>query len=198
MPNYPTHSRWGRRAAVLVALTVGTGIYGAFELPVLAAVAAIGATATTFVGSIYPDIDHHNSLPRRKVAQVFRGVAIFTVVSLGVLHWERLVVVAAAVPIEGLLPELAVPTEVVASGGIAMLAVGSAALVNPFIGLVTRDHRDWTHSVPVNFVLTGIFAAVAWLLVREFEPAYQIAAVAVVGGFFLGCLVHLILDGEMG
>ncbi|MDR5672406.1 metal-dependent hydrolase [Halalkaliarchaeum sp. AArc-GB] len=197
MPNYRTHARWGRRAAVVVALSVGVGIYGTFELPILAVVAAVGAAATTFVGSIYPDVDHHNSIPRRKATRIFRGFAVFGVVSLGLLHWERLVEFAAAVPVEELLSEGVVPTEMVASGGIAMLALGSAALVDPLIGVVTRQHRDWTHSVPINFVLTVLFAAGIWLLVREFEPAYQIAAVVVVAGFFLGCLVHLGLDGEL-
>ncbi|AUX08848.1 hypothetical protein AArcSl_1215 [Halalkaliarchaeum desulfuricum] len=198
MPNYPTHAQWGRRAAVAVALLVGAGIYTAFDLPILAVVAAVGAGATTFVGSIYPDVDHHNSVPRRKATRIFRGFAVFGVISLGVLHWERLVEFAATIPTEELLSEDVIPTEIVASGGIAMLALGSAALVDPLIGIVTRQHRDWTHSVPINFALTALFAAGVWLLVREFEPAYQIAAVAVVGAFFLGCLVHLGLDGEVG
>lgn len=197
MPNYPTHSRWGRRAAVAVALSVGGGLYAAFSLPLLSIAAATGAAATTFVGSIYPDVDHHNSIPRRKATRVFRAVAVFAVISLGVLHWERLVDLAATLPVEEITADVTVPTEVVASGGIALIALGGAALVDPLIGLVTRQHRAWTHSVPINFVLTTVVAAGVWLLVREFDPAYQVAAVTIVAAFFFGCLVHLALDGEI-
>lgn len=197
MPNYPTHSRWGRRVAVLVALSVAASIYAAFSAPFVALAAGIGAAATTFAGSIYPDVDHHTSVPRQKTVRAFRAFAIFGVISLGILYWDSLVAFAAGLPIEDLVSGGSIPTEVIASGGIAMFALASTALVDPLIGVVTHQHRAWTHSVPVNLTLTALVAAGVWLLVRGFDPASQIAAVAVVAAFFVGCLVHLGLDGEV-
>lgn len=197
MPNYPTHARWGRRAAAVVALSLAGGIYTLFSTPFLALAAAIGAAATTFAGSIYPDVDHHTSVPRQKTTRAFRAFAIFGIVSLGILYWEPLVGFVGELPVEDLTSGSTVPPELVTSGGIAVLALASTALVDPLIGILTRRHRAWTHSVPINLVLTVISAAVVWLLVRTFDPAYQIAAVGVVFAFFLGCLVHLGLDGEI-
>ncbi|MEF8780925.1 MAG: metal-dependent hydrolase [Haloferacaceae archaeon] len=197
MPNYPTHARWGRRAAAVVSLLVGGGLYATFATPLPALAAAGGAAATTFAGSIYPDVDHHESIPRRKAARTFRVFALFGVLSLGMLHWERLVELAAMVPLDSVAPEVAIPVEVVASGGIVAVALIAATLVDPLLGTVTRRHRAWTHSVPINLGLTGIVAAGVWLFVRSFDPAYQVASVAVVVAFFAGCLVHLGLDGEI-
>ena len=38
MPNYPTHARWGRIGAVVVAIAVGSAIYALAAAPLLAAV----------------------------------------------------------------------------------------------------------------------------------------------------------------
>ena len=90
MPNYPTHSRWGRVGAVAMALAVGGTLYVLFEAVVLAGAGALGAAAATFVGSIYPDIDHHRSIPRRKATRAFRALVVLGVLSLAALGWAEL------------------------------------------------------------------------------------------------------------
>ena len=82
MSNYPTRSRWGRVGAAVVALAIGAALYALFESAALAGAAALGAAASTFVGSIYPDIDHHDSIPRRKATQAFRALVVLGVVVL--------------------------------------------------------------------------------------------------------------------
>ncbi len=211
MPNYPTHSRWGRIGAVVLAFVVGGALYAAFESPVLALAGAVGAGVTAFVGSIFPDIDHHKSIPRRKAVKAFQILVWLGVVALAILSWDLLVdgVNTALVgPGENLLAEgidstADIPPEFVTSIVVLLIAVALAGLVDPAIGLVTHRHRGWTHSVPVTFALTAAIAGGVWVftsgLVFSSGLAFerQVAAVSVVGTFFLGILIHLGLDGEI-
>jgi hypothetical protein len=192
MPNYPTHSRWGRVSAVVMAVAIGAGLFVAFESIPLAGVGAAGAAAATFVGSIYPDVDHHNSIPRRKATRAFRLLVVVGVFSLAIIGWDPLV--SAVETAEAGLP--ASPA-VVAGAIVAVTSAVLAALVDPAIGLVTRSHRAWTHSVLANLVLTGLVAAAVLALTVDLGAPRRAAAVAVVGTFFVGTLVHLGLDGEI-
>lgn len=211
MPNYPTHSRWGRVGAVVMAVVVGVGLFLAFDSPVLAVAAAAGAAAATFVGAIFPDVDHHNSVPRRKAVRGMRILVWVGVVALAVLSWDLLVdVVDTAVvdPGQAAVTErldsgVEIPPEFVTSVAVLLVAVALAGLVDPAIGFVTRSHRAWTHSVAVTFALTAAVAAAVWLFTGGLSladgPALErrVAAVTVVGTFFVGVLIHLGLDGEI-
>jgi len=196
MPNYPTHSRWGRIGGVAVAVALGAVIYALFAAPLLAAGAALGGAAATFVGSIYPDIDHHDSVPRKKAARAFRALVALGVVSLGALYFEGLVGLAGTVNAE-YLGTLPVPDEVLAGVGVAAATFLAAGLVDPAIGVATRRHRGWTHSVPINAVLNAVVVGAIWLLTGGLALSRRVAAVAVVVTFFLGALIHLGLDGEI-
>lgn len=196
MPNYPTHARWGRAGAVLTGFAVGAGLFLAFESPLLAGGGALGAAAVTFVGAVFPDIDHHSSIPRRKASRAIRLLSVLGVASLAALHFESLVAVAdgtVADPPGG--PE--VPPETVAGVGTAVAALAAAGSVDPVLGALTREHRGWTHSAPVMLVLTAVLAAGVGVVTRDLSVARQTAAVVVVATFFLGCLVHIGLDGEL-
>ncbi|PSP41542.1 hypothetical protein BRC66_02670 [Halobacteriales archaeon QH_2_66_30] len=197
MPNYPTHSRWGRVGAVAMALAVGGTLYVLFEAVVLAGAGALGAAAATFVGSIYPDIDHHRSIPRRKATRAFRALVVLGVLSLAALGWAELLTAVETTGVDLFGGDLPAPPAVLAGGIVLLVAAVAAALVDPLIGLATDRHRSWTHSVPVNVALTAAFGAAVWVLTANLPTPRRIAAVAVVGTFFVGALIHLGLDGEV-
>ncbi len=193
MPNYPTHARWGRIGAVIAAIAVAAGLFYLTESPLLAGGGAVGAAVATFVGAIFPDIDHHTSVPRQKASWAIRGLVIFGVASLAALNFELLVETVEAV--NGAVVEEDIPPELVVAVGTVIGAFVAGGLVDPAIGFVTRRHRGWTHSVPVMFVITAVIAIGAIVLTSGF--AHQLAAGTVVSTFFFGCLIHLGLDGEI-
>lgn len=196
MPNYPTHSRWGRIGAVVMALLVGGALMYVFEAPLAATVGALGAAATTFVGAIYPDVDHHKSIPRRKAVKAFQYLVVVLVVAATVLYWDILLTgVETGAGQAGV--ELPVPPEV-AAGAVSVLGAGVLALsVNPLLGVLTQKHRGWTHSVPINVGIVGVLSAGVWFATSSLPTARRVAAVAVVAAFFVGTLIHLGLDGEI-
>lgn len=195
MPNYPTHARWGRIGAVLVALAVGGGLFVLFESPLLAGGGALGAAAATFVGAVFPDIDHHKSVPRRKATRALRVLVVLGIASLAALNFELLVDLADTA-VTDLLDDPGVPPEGVVGAGMALVALVAARLVEPTIEVVTGSHRGWTHSAPVMFVLTAVLAGAVGLLMGGLSTGRQAAAVTVIATFFVGCLIHIVLDGE--
>ena len=195
MPNYPTHARWGRLGAVPTAAVTGGLVYVGFETAAVAAVAAVGAAGAAFVGAIFPDIDHHASVPRRKATRAIQGLVVAGVGALAALRAETLVA-SADDAVTAL--DVGVPPEAVAGGGIIIVAFVLTSAVDPTIGLVTRKHRGWTHSVAATLGLAVALAAGVVALTLDQRAAERAASVAVVGAFYLGVLVHLGLDGEIG
>lgn len=196
MPNYPTHARWGRVGAVVTALAVGGGLLVQFGSPLLAGGGALGAAAATFAGAVFPDVDHHRSIPRRKAVRMLRLLVVVGVSSLAALRLDMLVDVADTALGEW-LGGSGVPAEVVVVVGTGAVASVVVGLVEPVVDLATGKHRGWTHSTPVMFALTAAIAGAVGLLTRDLSVASRVAAVVVVGTFFLGCLIHIVLDGEL-
>ena len=194
MPNYPTHARWGRGGAVLAAIAVGAVVYVQFGMIPLSVAAAAGAGIAAFVGAIFPDIDHHASIPRQKAVRGLQGLVVAGVAAAAGLRVETLVGAAETAVTE---VGTGVPAAAVAAGGVGLAAVALVGAVDPTIGLVTRKHRGWTHSVAVTFGLAAVLAAGAVGLTLELGLAEQVSAVAVVGAFYAGILIHLGLDGEI-
>ena len=189
VPGYITHARWGYLAAVVVAIAAGRGVYALAANPVLAAVAGVGAAVGTFAGAIYPDVDHHESIPRRKAVRGFQVVVFGACAGLAAANWDGLVGLAATL-------DTGATTAVAA----ALAFVGTllaVALVDPAIGAVTGEHRGWTHSVGINLVLVAVAGAGAWLATGSLGPTARLVAVGLVGTVYLGPLVHLELDGEL-
>jgi uncharacterized membrane protein len=180
-----------------MALAVGGTLYVLFEAVVLAGAGALGAAAATFVGSIYPDIDHHRSIPRRKATRAFRALVVLGVLSLAALGWAELLAAVETTGVDLFGGDLPAPPAVLAGGIVLLVAAVAAALVDPLIGLATDRHRGWTHSVLVNVALTAAFGAAVWVLTANLPTPRRVAAVAVVGTFFVGALIHLGLDSEV-
>jgi len=196
VPNYPTHSRWGRIGAVGAAVLVGAAMYVLFESPMLAVAGGVGAALTTFVGAIFPDIDHHKSVPRQKANDALRILVALGVVSLVALQFESFVaaVETASTDFEIALP---IPPEIVVGVGAAVGAVVLGWLVDPALGLVTHEHRGWTHNVLVMLAVTGALAVAVWTVTRGATVERQAVALSVVSTFFVGVFIHLGLDGEI-
>ncbi len=194
MPNYPTHARWGRGGAVLAAIVVGVAVYTVFGAIVLSVAAAIGAGIAAFVGAIFPDIDHHASIPRQKAVRGLQGLVVAGVAAAAGLRVETLVGAAETAVTE---VGTSVPPAAVAAGGVGLATIALVGAVDPTIGLVTREHRGWTHSVAITFGLAAVLAVGAVGLTLELGLAEQVSAVAVVGAFYGGVLIHLGLDGEI-
>ena len=196
MPNYPTHARWGQIGAAAMGSAVAGAVYLLLLSPVIAFVAGIGAAAATFVGAIYPDIDHHKSIPRRKAVRAFQILVLLGIASLAGLGWLEFVdAVETASVTAGV--ELPVPAEIAAVLVVAALAAVAVSLVNPVIGIVTFRHRGWTHSVPINAVLMALLLGGIWLLTSGLTFERRLTAIIVTGTFFVGALIHLGLDGEI-
>lgn len=194
MPNYPTHARWGRGGAVLAAIVVGVAVYTVFGAIALSVAAAIGAGIAAFVGAIFPDIDHHASIPRQKAVRGLQGLVVAGVAAAAGLRVETLVGAAETAVTE---VGTGVPPAAVAAGGVGLATIALVGAVDPTIGLITREHRGWTHSVAVTFGLAAVLAVGAVGLTLELGAAEQVSAVAVVGAFYGGVLIHLGLDGEI-
>lgn len=181
---------------MVTALAVGGGLFVQFESPLLAGGGALGAAAATFAGAIFPDVDHHRSIPRRKAVRALRLVVVVGIASLTALVFDGVVEFTDTALVD-LLGDPGISAEVVAGAGTALVALLAVGMVEPTVDLVTGQHRGWTHSAPVLFVLTALLAGGVGLLTRDLSAAKQVAAVVVTGTFFLGCLVHIVLDGEL-
>ena len=196
MPNYPTHARWGKIGAAATATLVTAVIYF-FSMSVLLAFAAgLAAAGATFVGSIYPDIDHHTSKPRQKAVRWFQGLVVLGIASLAGLTWTQFVggIETAASTVGVSLP---VPPEVAAAAVVVLVAAVATSFVDPVIGLVTNRHRGWTHSVLINAVLVAILLGVLWVALGGLSVERRVAALVVTVTFYVGTLIHLGLDGEI-
>ena len=196
MPNYPTHARWGRIGAAAMGPVVAGLVYFLFLSAILAFAAGIGAAAATFVGSIYPDIDHHTSKPRQKAVRWFQGLVVLGIASLAGLAWPQFVAGIDTTSTRAGLA-LPVPPEVAGAATVVAVAAIATSLVDPLIGLVTNRHRGWTHSVPINAVLVALLLGGLWLLLSGLAFEQRVTALIVTSTFYVGTLIHLGLDGEI-
>jgi len=196
MPNYPTHARWGSIGAAAMGSLVAGIVYFLSLSGILAFAAGLSAAAATFVGSIYPDIDHHTSKPRQKAVRWFQGLVVLAVASLAGLGWAKVVAGIESLSARAGVA-LPVPPEVAGAVAVVLIAVVATGLVDPLIGLVTDRHRGWTHSVPINAVLMALLLGGLWVLLGGLTFERRVTALVVTGTFYAGTLIHLGLDGEI-
>lgn len=194
---YQTHARLGRIGGLVIGLVAGGSVSLAFAAPMLGLVTAIGAAMATYLGSIYPDIDRRNSIPRRKATRLVQPLALFTVIGFGVVRWEQWVGLITQLPIQTSYLGIDIPVALIAGIGILLLGFGALAGTDLLIGLLTARHRTWTHSLRVNFVLTLGAAGGVSFLASDLALPIRVAIVFPVIAFFLGTLIHLGLDDEL-
>jgi hypothetical protein len=175
---------------------VAGAVYFLFLSAVLAFAAGLGAAATTFVGSIYPDIDHHTSKPRQKAVRWFQGLVVLGIASLAGLTWPQFVAGIDTTSTQAGL-SLPVPPEVAGAVTVVLVAAAATTLVDPLIGVVTNKHRGWTHSVPINAVLVALLLGALWFALGGLSFERRVTALIVTATFYVGTLIHLGLDGEI-
>lgn len=140
MPGYVTHARWGRTAGTIVAALATAVTFLLTEMWLLSIVAGIATGAFTFLGALFPDVDHPDSIPRRYMVLVLRVIVVIVAIE-AYRQW----------------PEY---TE-----GYIVAAVVVCLLMSMLIDALTRKHRGWTHSVGVMFLLCGTLVGALYLLV---------------------------------
>jgi hypothetical protein len=200
MPNYPTHKKYGYIGAVVTFVGTVGALYQLFGTPVVAVLAAMGTAGTTFAGAIYPDIDHHNSIPRRKAVKGLQLILGIAIPAASIVCWGTITAgVEAGVEIGTDMAKVGLPvsTDVITGGIVALTIPVAASSVDPVFGIATRQHRGWTHSVPVNAALIGIALVGVWIATPDFQIVERATVMVAVGGFFIGTLIHLGLDGEI-
>lgn len=196
MPNYPTHSRWGRIGSVVMMVVVSAVVYYTFQTTEIAILAGVFAAVTTFVGAIYPDIDHHASIPRRKAVGAFQFLLLVIILGVVAVEWASIVASVGYLTVEAGIDDT-VPAEMATIAIVAASTIVAVKVVDPAIDRVTDKHRGWTHSVKTNASLIFVTVGVIWLATQEYPIEQQITPIIAAVTFFIGTLIHLGLDGEI-
>lgn len=196
VPGHETHSRWGKVVAVVGVVVSIVLIIELLHLGVREATAfGLGLGAATLVGASLPDVDHKDSIPRRKLGKTGLYLAPLAVVGLLIMDDPvRDVVVLNAASI--LVDETPLSSETVAQVVIASVLVTTVLL--GFLHLLDRmKHRGVLHSPVTAFVAGGLLV---YLGIGYFDLDGSIAEMAVIGagvGLAVGYLTHLWLDDEI-
>jgi hypothetical protein len=196
VPNHETHSRWGKIVAVA---GVAVSIILMIELLHLGfrKVIPFGLSfgAATLVGASLPDIDHKDSIPRRKLGRLGLYLAPVAVVGLVLVDnpvRDTVVVDAASMVADAVSPVSTSLAEIAVAG----ILVGGVLF--GFLRLLDRlKHRGILHSPVVAFVAGGVFV---YLSTTHFGLDGELARMAVLGGgagLVVGYLTHLWLDEEL-
>lgn len=183
----------------MVTLLIVTGtFYYFFEIASLALAAGVITSIMTFIGSIYPDIDHHKSIPRRRAVRVFQLVSAGVIIGVSVLFWSEINTgiesIIAQSNLEFRLPPMAISG--VSVGVVSLIAI---RCIDPAIGILTDKHRGWTHNPLVNAGVVGTLLAGGWVATGSIAISTTQRGILILAGvcFYFGSLIHLGLDGEL-
>jgi membrane-bound metal-dependent hydrolase YbcI (DUF457 family) len=187
--NFAAHSLLGLLAGTLAAFAVAAvapRTLSTLSIPLL-----VPATVLVLVyfGSVYPDVDLHDSIPRRRVLPYLQAAAVGTVAFAGFYVWGAYVALG-----RGLLALADVSTGPVVAGGAGLLVLGAAAVfaVEPVLDVLTGAHRTWTHSVAIHAVAAGSLSLAVWFLLPVGDDRLVVAALPF--AFVLGVAVHHFAD----
>ena len=196
MPNHETHARWGKIAAV-----AGFGVATVLMLEILSmsfrevVAFGLGFVPATLASASLPDIDHKDSIPRRKLGRLGLYLAPVAVVGLVIVDnpVRDTVVVDAASMVADAVSSVSTSVAEIAVAGILV-----GGVLFGFLRLLDRlKHRGILHSPVVAFVAGGVFV---YLGVMHFGLDGELARMAVLGGgagLVVGYLTHLWLDDEL-
>lgn len=184
MPNYETHLAAGTALGFLI----GSIVYGMFE-PVLpfdiAFMAAVVAFEATCIGSILPDIDLHNSKPRK----LLNGALILG--SGGAAYAHIYFKVAPELPDPDAAHVLGV-----AAAFFAILVTGP--IVPRVVQALSPSHREVLHNPGpylAVFLAPGVGLWYQQATIPSVDPAMEIVFIApALIALFFGVLTHLFLD----
>jgi membrane-bound metal-dependent hydrolase YbcI (DUF457 family) len=188
--NFAGHSLLGLLAGALAALFVAS--FAPRTLSTLSLPLLVPATVLVLVylGSVYPDVDLHDSIPRRRVLPSLRAAAVGAVAFAGFYVWDAYVALGT-----GLLGLVGAASGPVVAGGLGFLVLGAVVVlaVEPVLDVLTGAHRTWTHSVALHAVAAVLVSLAVWL----FVPVAATDRLVLAGlpfAFVLGVAVHHLAD----
>lgn len=188
--NFAGHSLLGLLAGAVAALAVATlapRTLSTLSIPLLVPATVL---VLVYLGSVYPDVDLHDSIPRRRVLPYLQAAAVGTVAFGGFYVWDAYVALGA-----GLLALLDVSTGSIVDGAVGLLVLGVVAVLafEPVLDILTGAHRTWTHSVAIHAIAAVVLSLAVWL----FAPVGgddRLVLAALPFAFVLGVAVHHVAD----
>lgn len=188
--NFAGHSLLGLLAGALAALAVATAAPGTHSTQSMPLLVPTLVLVLVYLGSVYPDVDLRDSIPRRRVLPYLQAAAVGGVAFAGLSAWESAVAIG-----RGVLALVGVSTGAVVAGSVALVTVCVVAVlaVEPVLDVLTGAHRTWTHSVALHAVGAGILSLALWLIVPVGGDDRLVVA-ALPFAFVLGVAVHHLAD----
>ncbi|WP_053947822.1 hypothetical protein [Halolamina sediminis] len=180
MGDFEEHYTAGRQRFPVASLWLVVPVYMGTDDPTLVVVTLVLGSLITRAGAVVPDIDSHDSIPRRKLGR------LLTV-------WVLVVFFLTSV-------DLVVPGPLLASV-LSALPVGftpSALLVLLLLwtGLASR-HRSMTHSIVWGAALSVAFGATGFFTIYRGSVAAAVTVGAALAAYcFVGFYSHLDIDDE--
>jgi hypothetical protein len=183
MPGFEEHLSSGRQVGVILgAIVFILGISEGFEFWPLIAL-SVFVVLSSIVGSILPDIDHHASIPRRRLGEL-AALLIFLIALIIVLDFIEILASSFTLLDNffglGLLFAIIICARIMSSTG----RIGEL-----FDSLIT--HRGITHTTLFAFVIA---IAVGWIIkiklnLRSIPQDFVALSIGV--AFFVGVLTHI-------
>jgi hypothetical protein len=188
--NFAGHSLLGLLAGSVAALSVAAVAPRTLSTLSIPLVLPAVVLVLVYLGSVYPDVDLHGSIPRRRVLPYLRAAAVGTVALAGYYVWDAYVAVG-----RGLLALLDVSTGPVVAGGTGLLGLAVVAVlaVEPLLDVLTGSHRTRTHSVAVHALGAGALSLAVWL-VAPVGADDRLVLAGLPFAFVLGIAVHHLAD----
>jgi hypothetical protein len=187
--NFAAHSLLGLVAGALAALAVAavaprTLATASVPLAVPAAILVL-----VYLGSVYPDVDLQDSIPRRRVLPYLKAGAVGGVALLAYT------VPGAAVDLGSLLlslVEVSAHSAIAGAIGLGFAAAVAVVAVEPVLDVLTGAHRTWTHSVAAHALGATLVVLGLWFLSPIGDHRPLIAALPY--AFVVGVAVHHLAD----
>jgi len=189
MGNFEEHVQFGYIAMALFVLT--SPLYFAiipfspnYILFILFVFIGLG---TTFIGAVFPDVDHHASKPYRFVRKSFFGLSVLVMVIVLVRIY-----MVYEVYLQKALKKTPYLLVLGAAGVVASVSVG-IAIVN-VLDYIQPKHRGITHSLSLGVAISIILVVIG----QYIYTMYNINSLTTVlsgWGFLLGFMSHLYCDG---
>ena len=188
--NFAGHSLLGLLAGTLAALSVAAVAPQTLSTLSIPLVVPATVLVLVYLGSVYPDVDLHDSIPRRRLLPYLQAGAVGVVAFAGFYVWDAYVALG-----RGLIALVDVSAGSVVAGGTGLfaLAVVGVLAVEPLVDLLTGSHRTWTHSVAIHLLVAGTLSLAVWLL-APVGGDDQLVLAGLPFAFVLGVAVHHLAD----
>ena len=188
--NFAGHSLLGLLAGAIAALVVAGTAPTTLSVVPLPFLVPATVLVLVYLGAVYPDVDLHGSIPRRRVLPYLQALAVGTVALAGLLAWDWFVGMGHA-----LLAMVDLSTDPVLAGSTAALVAAGLAVVavEPTLSVLTGAHRTWTHSVAIHGLVALALGAGLWVAL-PLSGSDRLVVAALPLAFAIGVAVHRFAD----